>query len=240
MRIEDAMWLAELLAHGLIRASLVPDAQTHEMRSLLRTRKQLVREQSSHVLRVQKTLEDANIKPDSLLSDLMAKSSRAMIEALILLTARKAMPPDDLKGLIAWLKANPDKTTLGVAGTGGGGHIAGFFFQKETGTWSQFVPYRGASPAIQDLVSGQIDMVMADPIAEAPDERRERPRMLGLREHLHGVLVFPPRRRERACRVIDVAIVESAVHRPHANRVGETDGIGEPITPTPLSSRSPT
>jgi len=64
--INDAMWLAELLAHGLIRASFVPDAQTQEMRNLLRTRKQLVREQSSHVLRVQKTLEDANIKLDSL------------------------------------------------------------------------------------------------------------------------------------------------------------------------------
>ena len=60
--VNDAMWLAELLAHGLIRASFVPDTQTQEMRNLLRTRKQLVREQSSHVLRVQKTLEDANIK----------------------------------------------------------------------------------------------------------------------------------------------------------------------------------
>ena len=50
--------------HGLIRASFVPDTQTQEMRNLLRTRKQLVREQSSHVLRVQKTLEDANIKLD--------------------------------------------------------------------------------------------------------------------------------------------------------------------------------
>ena len=65
--VNDAMWLAELLAHGLIRASFVPDTQTQEMRSLLRTRKQLVREQSSHVLRVQKTLEDANIKLDSVL-----------------------------------------------------------------------------------------------------------------------------------------------------------------------------
>ena len=62
--VNDAMWLAELLAHGLIRASFVPDTQTQEMRNLLRTRKQLVREQSSHVLRVQKTLEDANIKLD--------------------------------------------------------------------------------------------------------------------------------------------------------------------------------
>jgi transposase len=81
--VNDAMWLAELLAHGLIRASFVPDSQTQEMRNLLRTRKQLVREQSSHVLRVQKTLEDANIKLDSVLTDLMGKSGRAMIEALI-------------------------------------------------------------------------------------------------------------------------------------------------------------
>src|SRR5260370_6398295 len=77
------MWLAELLAHGLIRASFVPDTQTQEMRTLLRTRKQLVREQSSHVLRVQRTLEDANIKLDSVLTDLMGKSGRAIIEALI-------------------------------------------------------------------------------------------------------------------------------------------------------------
>ena len=81
--VNDAMWLAELLAHGLIRASFVPDTQTQEMRNLLRTRKQLVREQSSHVQRVQKTLEDANIKLDFVLSDLMGKSGRAMLEALI-------------------------------------------------------------------------------------------------------------------------------------------------------------
>jgi transposase len=81
--VNDAMWLAELLAHGLIRASFVPDTQTQEMRSLMRTRKQLVREQSSHVLRVQKTLEDANVKLDSVLSDLMGKSGRAVLEALI-------------------------------------------------------------------------------------------------------------------------------------------------------------
>jgi transposase len=81
--VNDAMWLAELLAHGLIRSSFVPDTQTQEMRSLLRTRKQLIREQSSHTLRIQKTLEDANIKLDSVLSDLMGQSGRAMIEAII-------------------------------------------------------------------------------------------------------------------------------------------------------------
>jgi transposase len=81
--VNDAMWLAELLAHGLIRGSFVPDTQTQEMRTLLRTRKQLVRENSRHVLRVQKTLEDANIKLDSVLTDVMGKSGRAIIEALI-------------------------------------------------------------------------------------------------------------------------------------------------------------
>lgn len=81
--VSDAEWLADLLAHGLIRASFVPDTPTQELRALLRTRKQLVREQSSHVLRVQKTLEDANIKLDSVISDLMGKSGRAMLEALI-------------------------------------------------------------------------------------------------------------------------------------------------------------
>jgi transposase len=81
--VNDPMWLAELLAHGLIRASFVPNAQTQEMRNLLRTRKQLVREQSSHMLREQKTLEDANIKLDSVLTDVMGKSGRAMLEALI-------------------------------------------------------------------------------------------------------------------------------------------------------------
>jgi transposase len=81
--VNDAMWLAELLAHGLIRASFVPPAQTQEMRTLLRTRKQLTREHTRHVQRVQKTLEDATIKLDSVLSNVMGKSGRTMIEALL-------------------------------------------------------------------------------------------------------------------------------------------------------------
>ncbi len=81
--VNDATWLADLLAHGLIRASFVPDTQTQELRTLLRTRKQLVREKSSHILRVQKTLEDANIKLDSVITDIIGMSGRAMIEALI-------------------------------------------------------------------------------------------------------------------------------------------------------------
>src|SRR6202165_4715363 len=81
--VSDATWLADLLAHGLIRGSFVPDAQTQEMRGLLRTRKQLVRERTSHVQRLQKTLEDANIKLDSVIADIIGLSGRSMIEALI-------------------------------------------------------------------------------------------------------------------------------------------------------------
>src|SRR3954454_3726940 len=80
--VGDAAWLAELLAHGLVRASFVPDGPTQELRSLLRTRKQLIREKASHTQRLQKTLEDANIKLDAVLSDLLGMSGRAMLEAL--------------------------------------------------------------------------------------------------------------------------------------------------------------
>jgi len=77
--VADAAWLAELLAHGLVRASFVPDAPTQAMRALLRTRKQLVREQSGHVQRLQKTLEDANLKLASVLTDIMGLSGRASL-----------------------------------------------------------------------------------------------------------------------------------------------------------------
>ena len=81
--VNDATWLADLLAHGLIRGSFVPDAATQEQRGRLRTRKQLVRERASHVQRLQRTLEDANIKLDSAISDVTGVSGRAMIQALI-------------------------------------------------------------------------------------------------------------------------------------------------------------
>jgi transposase len=81
--VNDATWLSDLLAHGLVRASFVPGPEIQELRSLLRTRKQLVREKASHVQRLQKTLEEANIKLESVLSDVMGRSGRAMIRALI-------------------------------------------------------------------------------------------------------------------------------------------------------------
>jgi len=86
-----------------------------------------------------------------------------------LLLARKAMPGEDLKGLIAWLKANPDKATQGSPTAGA--QVAGVYFQKETGTRFQLVPYRGAAPAMQDVVAGQIDLLFVQPAVALPQVR---------------------------------------------------------------------
>lgn len=89
----------------------------------------------------------------------------------LMVVAKKAMPANNLKDLIAWLKSNPDKASQGTAGTGSIGHIAGLFFQRETGTRFQFVPYRGVSPIMQDLLAGQIDLAFPVPVASMPQAR---------------------------------------------------------------------
>ena len=77
-----------------------------------------------------------------------------------LIIARKAMPAKDLTELIAWLRANPDKASQGTSGGGSPAHVAGAYFQKETDTRFQFVPYRGVNLAVQDLLAGQIHMMI--------------------------------------------------------------------------------
>jgi transposase len=81
--VNDAMWIADLLAHGLIRSSFVPPAPIQALRDLTRTRKQLVREIAQHTLRIQKILEDANLKVASVLSNILGTSGRAMLGAII-------------------------------------------------------------------------------------------------------------------------------------------------------------
>lgn len=81
--VNDAMWIADLLAHGLIRSSFVPPTRIQELRDVTRTRKQIVREISQHTLRIQKTLEDANIKVASVLSNVIGTSGQAMLHAII-------------------------------------------------------------------------------------------------------------------------------------------------------------
>jgi transposase len=79
----DATWIADLLAHGLIRSSFVPPAPIQELRDLTRTRRQLVQEIARHVLRIQNTLEDANLKLTQVISDVVGASGRAILTALI-------------------------------------------------------------------------------------------------------------------------------------------------------------
>jgi transposase len=111
--VNDATWLADLLTHGLIRGSFVPDQQTQEMRDLLRTRKQLVRERSRHIQRLQKTLEDANVKLDSVISDIVGLSGRRMIEALI----TGETEPGALAALAhRRIKATPDQLEAALRG----------------------------------------------------------------------------------------------------------------------------
>jgi tripartite-type tricarboxylate transporter receptor subunit TctC len=78
----------------------------------------------------------------------------------LLIVGKKSLPADDLRGLIAWLKANPDKASVGIAGVGAVGHLTGISLQKATGTQFQFVPYRGNGPAMQDLLAEQIDFMI--------------------------------------------------------------------------------
>jgi transposase len=79
----DATWIADLLAHGLIRSSMVPPGPIQELRDLTRTRKQLMREVVQHKQRIQKVLEDANVKLASVVSDVFGPSGRRMLKAII-------------------------------------------------------------------------------------------------------------------------------------------------------------
>jgi tripartite-type tricarboxylate transporter receptor subunit TctC len=77
--------------------------------------------------------------------------------APMVLVAKKATPANDLKEFIAWLKANPDKASVGTAGVGSPPHMLALLFRNQTDTHFGLIPYRGAGPAMQDVVAGQID-----------------------------------------------------------------------------------
>ena len=81
--VNDAVWISDLLAHGLIRASFVPPAQIQDVRDLTRTRTQLAREVAQHIQRIQKTLENANIKLTSVISNIVGTSGRRILKAMI-------------------------------------------------------------------------------------------------------------------------------------------------------------
>jgi transposase len=95
--VNDAMWIADLLAHGLIRGSFVPPTAVQELRTLTRTRKQLVRERAAHVQRIDKVLQDANLKLGSVLTDIMGQSGRAVLTAIV----SGQTSPDQLAPLVS-------------------------------------------------------------------------------------------------------------------------------------------
>jgi tripartite-type tricarboxylate transporter receptor subunit TctC len=79
----------------------------------------------------------------------------------LMLVGRKSLPANNVQELIAWLKANPGKATAGTIGVGSPSQVGAIYFQKLTGTQIQLVPYRGAAPALTDLLASQIDLRMA-------------------------------------------------------------------------------
>src|SRR5947199_6500215 len=94
------------------------------------------------------------------LSDFAAVS--LLTNSPMLITARKDFPANDLKELIAWLKANPGKASAATVGPGSAAHVCALYFQQKTGTSFAFVPYRGGAPVLHDLVAGQIDFFCAE------------------------------------------------------------------------------
>jgi tripartite-type tricarboxylate transporter receptor subunit TctC len=88
-----------------------------------------------------------------------------------LIVGKKTLLANDLKGLVAWLKANPDQALAGTAGVGSPQHVFGILFQNATSTRVNFVHYRGGAPAMQDLVAGQIDLIVADLTTSLPQVR---------------------------------------------------------------------
>jgi tripartite-type tricarboxylate transporter receptor subunit TctC len=98
----------------------------------------------------------------------------------LLIVVSKTVAANELNGFIAWLKANPDKAVQGTGGVAATSHIAGIFFQQVSGTRFALVPYRGAGPAMQDLIAGQIDM-MIDPASNTlPHARAGRIKALAV------------------------------------------------------------
>jgi tripartite-type tricarboxylate transporter receptor subunit TctC len=78
----------------------------------------------------------------------------------MIVVSKNAVPAKSLGELLAWLKARPEPAAAGTAGAGSGSHIAGVYFENVTGIKLQYVPYRGTGPAMNDLVAGQIDMIV--------------------------------------------------------------------------------
>jgi tripartite-type tricarboxylate transporter receptor subunit TctC len=88
-----------------------------------------------------------------------------------LVISKLDVPATNLKELIAWAKANQDKVSIGTAGAGAASHVSGVYFQSTLGARFQFIPYRGAAPALQDVIAGQIDLMFDQAANSLPQVR---------------------------------------------------------------------
>jgi transposase len=111
--VNDATWLAELLAHALVRGSFVPKRPVQQLRDLTRARKQLVRERVQHVQRLQKVLEDANLKLASVISNIVGRSGRALLDAIV---AGETDPTVLAQLAHARLEATPEQLAAALQG----------------------------------------------------------------------------------------------------------------------------
>jgi tripartite-type tricarboxylate transporter receptor subunit TctC len=115
-----------------------------------------------------------------------------------LLVTRKDFPANDLRSLIDYTKANPDKVTAATSGVGAASHIGGLYFEEKTGTKVRFIPYRGGGPALQDVVAGQID-IMFDQAANSIPQIQAR-----------KIKVFAVTAKQRMTTLPDVPTVDEA------------------------------
>jgi len=97
-----------------------------------------------------------------------------LTNAPLWIIGKSALPANDVRELIAWLRANPDKASAGIIGAGSAAHLCGIYFQDKTSTRFQFVPYRGSALATQDLMAGQIDLLCVDASNTLPHVRSGR------------------------------------------------------------------
>ena len=92
----------------------------------------------------------------------------------LMFVGKKDLPAKNMKELLAWLNANPSKASFGTIGAGSPTHVWGIYFQNETGTRFQFVPYRGAVPVMQDMLAGQLDLTSLQASDMLPHVRSEK------------------------------------------------------------------
>ena len=154
--------------------------------------------------------------PYDLLSDFEPVALIASTPQVIL--GKNALPARTLAELIAWLKQNPGKATLGTVGNGSATHVAGLFFQKFTDTHLLLVPYRGAAQGMQDLLGGQLDLMMPQATLALPQVRAGTIRAYAVmgKTRLAAGSRHPDRGRGRRTRALSVHLVRPMGAQGHA------------------------